>query len=155
MKIFLFRNYNLPTSAQSHYDGTSRFKVWEAIRASSAAPFYYEDFKIDGYVFHVSQLFLCMLIDKKFNKKILYLICHIKDGGLLANNPTIIALHEAKHLWPDSQNNCIVSIGNGRYKPAGYASSKASQISLKQKITRVISGISCTESKYFVCLFIY
>ena len=53
MKIFLFRNYNLPPSAQSHYDGTSRFKVWEAIRASSAAPFYYEDFKIDGYVFHV------------------------------------------------------------------------------------------------------
>ena len=54
MKVFLFRNYNLPTSAQSHYDGTTRYKVWEAIRASSAAPGYYEDFKLDGYVFHVN-----------------------------------------------------------------------------------------------------
>lgn len=53
MKIFLFRNYNLPSWAQSHYDGTCRHKVWEAVRASSAAPGYYEDFKIDGYVFHV------------------------------------------------------------------------------------------------------
>jgi calcium-independent phospholipase A2-gamma len=53
MKVFLFRNYNLPPLAQSHYDGTARHKCWEAIRASSAAPGYYEDFKLDGYVFHV------------------------------------------------------------------------------------------------------
>lgn len=55
MKVFLFRNYNLPTWAQSHYDGTCRNKIWEAVRASSAAPGFYEDFKIDGYVFHVSK----------------------------------------------------------------------------------------------------
>ena len=53
MKIFLFRNYNLPAIAQSHYDGTCRHKVWEAIRASSAAPGYYEEFKLDGYIFQV------------------------------------------------------------------------------------------------------
>lgn len=119
MKIFMFRNYNLPPYAQSHYDGTSRYKCWEAIRASSAAPGYYEDFKIDGYVFH--------------------------DGGLLANNPTAIAIHEARQIWPNIDTNCIVSIGNGRFKPAGYASSKADTISLKQKIARVFSGIGNPE----------
>jgi calcium-independent phospholipase A2-gamma len=126
MKVYLFRNYNLPTSSNSHYDGTARFKVWEAIRASSAAPFYYEDFKLDGYVFH--------------------------DGGLLANNPTVIALHEARQLWPETRTSSIVSIGNGRFKPAGYASSKASSISLRQKITRVISGMSCTENIHTMLL---
>jgi len=119
MKVFLFRNYNLPPTAQSHYDGTCRYKLWESVRASSAAPGYYEDFKIDGYVFH--------------------------DGGLLANNPTAIAIHEAKQIWPNANTNCIVSIGNGRFKPAGYASSKAESISLKQKITRIFSGISDVE----------
>ena len=54
MKVFLFRNYNVAPWYQSHYDGTTRHKVWEALRASSAAPGYYEDFKIDGYVFHVN-----------------------------------------------------------------------------------------------------
>ncbi len=38
MKVFVFRNYNLPSFSQSHYDGTCKYKVWEAVRASSAAP---------------------------------------------------------------------------------------------------------------------
>lgn len=114
MKIFLFRNYHLPSFSQSHYDGTCKFKVWEAVRASSAAPGYYEDFKLDGYVFH--------------------------DGGILANNPTAISIHEAKLLWPKSEINCVVSIGNGRYKPAGYSSSKASSVSIKQKLSRFVAG---------------
>ena len=61
--MFLFRNYNLPLWAQSHYDGTCRHKIWEAVRASSAAPGYYEDFKIDGYTFFVNEF------KKKFFKK--------------------------------------------------------------------------------------
>jgi calcium-independent phospholipase A2-gamma len=126
MKIFLFRNYNLPPMAESYYDGTSQYKCWEAIRASSAAPGYYEDFKLDGYVFH--------------------------DGGLLANNPTAIAIHEAKHLWPKHDTNCVVSIGNGRFKPAGYDSSKANSISLRQKLARVFSGIGDPEVVHSILL---
>ena len=61
MKVFLFRNYNVPPSTQSHYDGTIRHRVWEALRASCAAPGYYEDFKIDGYVFHVIYYFLYLI----------------------------------------------------------------------------------------------
>ncbi|RNA26982.1 calcium-independent phospholipase A2-gamma-like [Brachionus plicatilis] len=126
MRVFLFRNYSIPSYSQSHYDGTIRHRVWEALRASSAAPGYYEDFKLDGYVFH--------------------------DGGLLANNPTPIALHEVKHLWPSAKTNCIVSIGNGRYKPEGYLINKANSISLRQKITRIVGGISCTETVHNMML---
>ena len=73
MKIFLFRNYNLPPSVQSQYNGTTKYKVWEAVRASSAAPGYYEAFKLDGYVFHVSEYRKCTFMMrwhkiKKFNK---------------------------------------------------------------------------------------
>lgn len=36
-----------------------------------------------------------------------------QDGGCIANNPTAIALHEAKCLWPNKKIDCIVSIGVG------------------------------------------
>lgn len=138
MKIFLFRNYNLPPDSQSQYEGTSRYKVWEAVRASTAAPIYHEDFKIDGYVFY--------------------------DGGVLANNPTAIALHEARHLWPkQKQPNCVVSVGNGRYQPvfetmstsassqtasnpSVSTSSTSIDLSLRQKVNRIVAGVSSTET---------
>ena len=40
-----------------------------------------------------------------------------KDGGLIANNPTSIALHECKLLWPGEDIQCVVSLGNGRPPP--------------------------------------
>lgn len=45
-----------------------------------------------------------------------------------------------------------MSIGNGRYKPGGYLSTKAESISLKQKINRIVSGISCTETVHTMLL---
>ena len=51
---FLFRNYNVPAGRQSRFAGSVDHKVWESIRASSAAPGYYEEFQLGDYVHQVS-----------------------------------------------------------------------------------------------------
>lgn len=71
----------------------------------------------------------------------------------MANNPTAIALHEAKQLWPNLKINCVVSVGNGRYQPPGYSFAKVSSINIKKKINRFIAdGISSTETAHTMCM---
>ncbi|KAI3456431.1 hypothetical protein Pfo_013094 [Paulownia fortunei] len=112
---FIFRNYQYPagtpeissavsenlttggqgvatTGAQVGYKrnafiGSCKHQIWQAIRASSAAPYYLDDFS-DG-------------------------IYRWQDGAIVANNPTIFAIREAQLLWPDSKIDCLVSIGCG------------------------------------------
>jgi len=36
-----------------------------------------------------------------------------QDGAIVANNPTIFAIREAQLLWPDTNIDCLVSIGCG------------------------------------------
>ncbi|KAL6567481.1 Phospholipase A I [Orobanche gracilis] len=112
---FIFRNYQYPagtpeissavsenlttggqgaatTGAQVGYKrnafiGSCKHQIWQAIRASSAAPYYLDDFS-DG-------------------------IYRWQDGAIVANNPTIFAIREAQLLWPDSKIDCLVSVGCG------------------------------------------
>lgn len=67
--------------------GSCKHRVWEAIRASSAAPYYLDDFSDD--------------------------VNRWQDGAIVANNPTIFAIREAQLLWPDTRIDCLVSIGCG------------------------------------------
>ncbi|KAM9854018.1 calcium-independent phospholipase A2-gamma-like isoform 2-T2 [Aulostomus maculatus] len=66
-----------------------------------------------------------------------------KDGGLLINNPTALAIHECKCLWPNTRLECVVSLGTGRFEPPGKNS--ATYTSLKTKLTNVISSATDTE----------
>ncbi|KAL4562496.1 hypothetical protein LXL04_034702 [Taraxacum kok-saghyz] len=67
------------------YMGSCRHHIWQAIRASSAAPYYLDDYT-DG-------------------------VFRWQDGAIVANNPTIFAIREAQLLWPDAKIDTLVSIG--------------------------------------------
>ncbi|MBA0858569.1 hypothetical protein Goshw_028142 [Gossypium schwendimanii] len=104
---FVFRNYQYPVGTpeapcvtsessgttarvshkQSGLIGSCKYQLWQAIRASCAAPYYLDDFSDDVYRW--------------------------RDGGLMANNPTIISMREAQLLWPDTKIDCLVSVGSG------------------------------------------
>ncbi|CAI8611456.1 unnamed protein product [Vicia faba] len=81
-----------PMSAQVGYKrsafiGSCKHQVWQAIRASSAAPYYLDDFSDD--------------------------VNRWQDGAIVANNPTIFAIREAQLLWPDTKIDTLVSVGSG------------------------------------------
>ncbi|NWQ79818.1 PLPL8 phospholipase, partial [Columbina picui] len=117
LKAFVFRNYNHFPGVKSHYIGGCQYKLWQAIRASSAAPGYFQEYVL-GNDLH-------------------------QDGGLLLNNPSALAVHECKCLWPDVPLQCLVSLGTGRYESDGKTS--VTYTSLKAKLTNVISSATDTE----------
>ncbi|XP_024143723.1 calcium-independent phospholipase A2-gamma [Oryzias melastigma] len=117
LKAYVFRNYRLMPGVRSHYLGDCKHKLWQAIRASSAAPGYFQEFVL-GKDLH-------------------------QDGGLLINNPTALAIHECKCLWPNTPLQCVVSLGTGRYETLGKNST--TYTSLKTKISHVISSATDTE----------
>ncbi|KAK7102866.1 calcium-independent phospholipase A2-gamma-like [Littorina saxatilis] len=118
LKNFVFRNYNLPPSTYSAYSGSCHNKLWEVIRASSAAPGYYEDFRLGDYVH--------------------------SDGGLSNNNPTAMAVHEARLLWPHENIQCVVSLGTGRWEPQVELGG-TNKVSLKEKVGKVVDSVTDTE----------
>lgn len=66
----VWRNYNYPPGQQSRYPGTFRVNTMTAVRATTAAPTFFTPVQWEGGLY-----------------------C---DGALVANNPTAIALQEAK-----------------------------------------------------------
>uniref|UniRef100_A0A8C3SDT2 Patatin like phospholipase domain containing 8 n=1 Tax=Chelydra serpentina TaxID=8475 RepID=A0A8C3SDT2_CHESE len=117
LKAFVFRNYNHLPGVKSHYIGGCQYKLWQAIRASSAAPGYFQEYAL-GNDLH-------------------------QDGGLLLNNPTALAVHECKCLWPNVPLQCVISLGTGRYESE--RKNSITYTSLKAKITNVISSATDTE----------
>jgi predicted acylesterase/phospholipase RssA len=84
----LFRTY------QSH-EPHSNCKIWEAARATSAAPTFFKQIEIGR-----KQPFI--------------------DGGLGCNNPSQLVLNEAKALFGGTRHiGCLVSIGTGQAEVIG------------------------------------
>ena len=97
------------------------------MRASSAAPGYFDEFVLNDNIHH--------------------------DGGIMTNNATIIAIHEAQKLWPNDQLQCVVSLGMGRHERpitfdfdlAAAEAAKPKALSLAQKFARVVDAATDTE----------
>lgn len=79
---YVFRSYNFPAMVTSNYRGSVRYKVWQAVRASSAAPGYFDEFIANQKIF--------------------------QDGGVACNNATHVGIHEAQRLWPGEPIHCVV-----------------------------------------------
>uniref|UniRef100_A0A2K6V2S8 PNPLA domain-containing protein n=1 Tax=Saimiri boliviensis boliviensis TaxID=39432 RepID=A0A2K6V2S8_SAIBB len=71
-----------------------------------------------------------------------------QDGGLLLNNPSALAMHECKCLWPDVPLECIVSLGTGRYESD--VRNTVTHTSLKTKLSNVINSATDTEEVHIM-----
>jgi hypothetical protein len=87
---FVLRTYDVDyhTDTEQALLGTSDICLWEALAATSAAPVLAD--RIDVVVDGVTK--------------------RLADGGLIANNPTAIAILEAATLWPDRPIGIVVSL---------------------------------------------
>ncbi|XP_049993355.1 calcium-independent phospholipase A2-gamma [Alexandromys fortis] len=70
------------------------------------------------------------------------------DGGLLLNNPSALAMHECKCLWPNVPLECIVSLGTGRYESD--VRNTATYTSLRTKLSNVINSATDTEEVHIM-----
>ncbi|XP_015920066.1 calcium-independent phospholipase A2-gamma [Parasteatoda tepidariorum] len=118
LQPFVFRNYDLPPGVQSYHRGSCRYRMWESVRASGAAPGYFEEYCLDEFLH--------------------------QDGGVMINNPTALAIHEARLLWPSEYIQCVMSLGTGRYIPA--VSPNFTSTSLKTKVLKIIDSATDTEA---------
>jgi predicted acylesterase/phospholipase RssA len=93
-------NVDGPPTVFRSYSGEglrpSKCAIWQAARATSAAPSFFKEMYIDTPRPGVNYV----------------------DGGLGHNNPSQLALNEAGRIWPECKHFCIVSIGTGRQRAA-------------------------------------
>lgn len=122
LQPFVFRNYDFPPKVQSHFLGSCQYRMWESIRASGAAPGYFEEYCLDNYLH--------------------------QDGGIIVNNPAALGIHEARLLWPSEPIQCVLSLGSGRCIPSsqpGFTSTN-----LKTKVQKIIDSATDTEGVHVV-----
>jgi predicted acylesterase/phospholipase RssA len=87
-KPVLFRTYTAPKN------NAPDCTIWEAARATSAAPTFFKRIDIGRPGSRQSYI----------------------DGGIGVNNPTAQVLEEAELMFPDRRVSCIISLGTGQKK---------------------------------------
>ena len=118
-ELHVFRNYTYPKGHESRYDGTVEAQLWEALRASSAAPTFFSEIRVHGEL-HA-------------------------DGAIVANNPTAVAIHEAKSVYPGVPIELVVSIGNGHAPEVGNKESKQ-KVGWGEVFSSIVESATSTET---------
>ncbi len=111
-----FRSYQVPESASANC------KIWEAARATTAAPTFFKRIEIgeDG---RAKEQFI--------------------DGGLGCNNPTNQVLEEARSIWGNDETiGCLLSLGTGFPGTIGLATPDNFQKFLPTKLIGVLKSIA-------------
>jgi len=68
------------------------------------------------------------------------------DGGMVASNPTAIAIHEARTLFNDVPIDCVVSLGTG-----GFLETKSSpRIGWDGIITQIVNSATDAEQPHHI-----
>ena len=98
-KKLLLRSYQPPRGLRGVH---SRCLLWEAGRATSAAPTYFEPYSLSRSSGNAGSP----------GQERAKSVCCV-DGGVIANNPVEVALSEAHELWPDREVGAILSLGCG------------------------------------------
>ena len=64
LRPYLFRNYDYLPGTPSCYPGSYTYKLWEALRAATAAPGYFSECVLEGNVFSVSSTrsYVCVYV---------------------------------------------------------------------------------------------
>ena len=120
--------------SQHHYAGSSSVPLWQALRATTAAPSYFSGLEIIAAEMGGVELGSSQFGNGSSgggsggsgasgggasgNSSATPQRDIFQDGGLLANNPSAIALHEARLLFPDAPIACLASFGTGVLEPS-------------------------------------
>ena len=149
---FLFRNYDYPAGAPTpRYEGSSRACTWQALRATTAAPLFFPEF-VMGATFAeevatpAEAPSTSTSTSTSSGQGARAASMAFIDGALVANNPSSIALHEARMLFPGRAVGCLVSFGTGR----GHTRETGGGSSYQTLRTVVRAATRCDETHYLL-----
>ncbi|OBR02356.1 Ankyrin repeat protein [Colletotrichum higginsianum IMI 349063] len=114
-ELLLLRSYENKQEVDKH---SKQFRLWEALRATSAATTYFKEYRRGnaGYL----------------------------DGGLKSNNPIFQVHREARDLWPDREA-LLISIGTGT-KPS--VPLRGNLIRMARTLTKLVTETEETWSRF-------
>lgn len=121
--------------------GEHDVSVYTAARATSAIPLFFAEFKLGMWKYNDESNSLSVIIGNET----------LIDGGIRANNPSLIGVLEAATLYPDCSVSCIVSIGTGMLVDSPTSSLCSSYCALSPALelsTNVLTDLTSTEEAH-------
>ena len=176
LEPFLFRTYDLSRAAarRSSLQGTAQVALWQAIEATSAAPVLFPRARLElelelddggdadgqgagtpgvgtgggasGASSDDARATASPPSGADGERVTEKATIWLADGGLVANDPTAIALREARALWPDRPIGTVMSLGTGTASPLG---ADASDEPARSPIGKAVRAWGGPSARYY------